>query len=212
MGVLSLTGIGYKFINLITILAGDSLFLLMVYLMLTSFVLGMGIPTTPAYIVVATLGAPALIKAGAPQLVAHMFVFYYAILSFITPPVCVAALRGGCHRRKQGHGDGLYRPQARHRGFHRALHVRLSAALLGIGETPEIIWAAITAIIGVIGIAGGMQSWLLCSTSAWERAFLLIGGLTLIYPGLSTDIIGFGLLFSVGIVQMLRRRRAPIAA
>ena len=94
VGVLSLTGIGYKFINLITILAGDSLFLLMVYLMLTSFVLGMGIPTTPAYIVVATLGAPALIKAGAPQLVAHMFVFYYAILSFITPPVCVAAFAG----------------------------------------------------------------------------------------------------------------------
>ena len=62
--------------------------------MLTSFVLGMGIPTTPAYIVVATLGAPALIKAGAPQLVAHMFVFYYAILSFITPPVCVAAFAG----------------------------------------------------------------------------------------------------------------------
>ena len=72
--------------------------------------------------------------------------------------------------------------------------------------------AAITAIIGVIGIAGGMQGWLLCSTSAWERVFLLIGGLTLIYPGLSTDIIGFGLLFSVGIVQMLRRRRAPVAA
>ena len=94
IGVISLTGIGYKFINLITILAGDSLFLLMVYLMLTSFVLGMGIPTTPAYIVVATLGAPALIKAGAPQLVAHMFVFYYAILSFITPPVCVAAFAG----------------------------------------------------------------------------------------------------------------------
>ena len=85
-------------------------------------------------------------------------------------------------------------------------------ALLGFGATSEILWAACTALVGVIGIAGGMQSWLLCSTSAWERAFLLIGGLTLIYPGLSTDIIGFGLLFSVGIVQMLRRRRAPIAA
>ena len=102
VGVLSLTGIGYKFINLITILAGDSLFLLMVYLMLTSFVLGMGIPTTPAYIVVATLGAPALIKAGAPQLVAHMFVFYYAILSFITPPVCVAAFAGAIRREPGG--------------------------------------------------------------------------------------------------------------
>ena len=212
VGVLSLTGIGYKFINLITILAGDSLFLLMVYLMLTSFVLGMGIPTTPAYIVVATLGAPALIKAGAPQLVAHMFVFYYAILSFITPPVCVAAFAGAAIAESKAMETGFIALKLGIVAFIVPYMFVYQPALLGIGETPEIIWAAITAIIGVIGIAGGMQSWLLCSTSAWERAFLLIGGLTLIYPGLSTDIIGFGLLFSVGIVQMLRRRRAPIAA
>ena len=212
VGVLSLTGIGYKFINLITILAGDSLFLLMVYLMLTSFVLGMGIPTTPAYIVVATLGAPALIKAGAPQLVAHMFVFYYAILSFITPPVCVAAFAGAAIAESKAMETGFIALKLGIVAFIVPYMFVYQPALLGIGETPEIIWAAITAIIGVIGIAGGMQSWLLCSTSAWERAFLLIGGLTLIYPGLSTDIIGFGLLFSVGVVQMLRRRRAPIAA
>ena len=212
VGVLSLTGIGYKFINLITILAGDSLFLLMVYLMLTSFVLGMGIPTTPAYIVVATLGAPALIKAGAPQLVAHMFVFYYAILSFITPPVCVAAFAGAAIAESKAMETGFIALKLGIVAFIVPYMFVYQPALLGIGETPEIIWAAITAIIGVIGIAGGMQSWLLCSTSAWERAFLLIGGLTLIYPGLSTDIIGFGLLFSVGIVQMLRRRRAPVAA
>ena len=212
VGVLSLTGIGYKFINLITILAGDSLFLLMVYLMLTSFVLGMGIPTTPAYIVVATLGAPALIKAGAPQLVAHMFVFYYAILSFITPPVCVAAFAGAAIAESKAMETGFIALKLGIVAFIVPYMFVYQPALLGIGETPEIIWAAITAIIGVIGIAGGMQSWLLCSTSAWERAFLLIGGLTLIYPGLSTDIIGFGLLFSVGIVQMLRRRRAPIVA
>lgn len=212
VGVLSLTGIGYKFINLITILAGDSLFLLMVYLMLTSFVLGMGIPTTPAYIVVATLGAPALIKAGAPQLVAHMFVFYYAILSFITPPVCVAAFAGAAIAESKAMETGFIALKLGIVAFIVPYMFVYQPALLGIGETPEIIWAAITAIIGVIGIAGGMQGWLLCSTSAWERVFLLIGGLTLIYPGLSTDIIGFGLLFSVGIVQMLRRRRAPVAA
>ena len=212
VGVLSLTGIGYKFINLITILAGDSLFLLMVYLMLTSFVLGMGIPTTPAYIVVATLGAPALIKAGAPQLVAHMFVFYYAILSFITPPVCVAAFAGAAIAESKAMETGFIVLKLGIVAFIVPYMFVYQPALLGIGETPEIIWAAITAIIGVIGIAGGMQGWLLCSTSAWERVFLLIGGLTLIYPGLSTDIIGFGLLFSVGIVQMLRRRRAPVAA
>ena len=212
VAIVSITGIGYKFINLITILAGDSLFLLMVYLMLTSFVLGMGIPTTPAYIVVATLGAPALIKAGAPQLVAHMFVFYYAILSFITPPVCVAAFAGAAIAESKAMETGFIALKLGIVAFIVPYMFVYQPALLGIGETPEIIWAAITAIIGVIGIAGGMQGWLLCSTSAWERVFLLIGGLTLIYPGLSTDIIGFGLLFSVGIVQMLRRRRAPVAA
>lgn len=127
VGVLSLTGIGYKFINLITILAGDSLFLLMVYLMLTSFVLGMGIPTTPAYIVVATLGAPALIKAGAPQLVAHMFVFYYAILSFITPPVCVAAFAGAAIAESKAMETGFIALKLGIVAFIRALHVRLSA-------------------------------------------------------------------------------------
>ena len=176
VGVLSLTGIGYKFI------------------------------------VVATLGAPALIKAGAPQLVAHMFVFYYAILSFITPPVCVAAFAGAAIAESKAMETGFIALKLGIVAFIVPYMFVYQPALLGIGETPEIIWAAITAIIGVIGIAGGMQGWLLCSTSAWERVFLLIGGLTLIYPGLSTDIIGFGLLFSVGIVQMLRRRRAPVAA
>lgn len=172
----------------------------MVYLMLTSFVLGMGIPTTPAYIVVATLGAPALIKAGAPALVAHMFVFYYAILSFITPPVCVAAFAGAAIAESKAMETGFIALKLGIVAFIVPYMFVYQPALLGIGETPEIIWAAITAIIGVIGIAGGMQSWLLCSTSAWERAFLLIGGLTLIYPGLSTDIIGFG-------APLLRRRR-----
>ena len=153
VGVLSLTGIGYKFINLITILAGDSLFLLMVYLMLTSFVLGMGIPTTPAYIVVATLGAPALIKAGAPQLVAHMFVFYYAILSFITPPVCVAAFAGAAIAESKAMETGFIALKLGIVAFIVPYMFVYQPALLGIGETPEIIWAAITAIIGVIGLS-----------------------------------------------------------
>lgn len=133
-----------------------------------------------------------------------MFVFYYAILSFITPPVCVAAFAGAAIAESKAMETGFIALKLGIVAFIVPYMFVYQPALLGIGETPEIIWAAITAIIGVIGIAGGMQGWLLCSTSAWERVFLLIGGLTLIYPGLSTDIIGFGLLFSVGIVQMLR--------
>ena len=94
VGVINYTGIGFKFINVLTGLADGHLFIMLLLLMVTSFILGMGMPTTPAYIVVATLGAPALIRMGLAPLVAHMFCFYYAILSFITPPVCVAAYAG----------------------------------------------------------------------------------------------------------------------
>lgn len=207
VGALSLTGIGYKFISLITILAGDSLFLLMVYLMLTSFVLGMGVPTTPAYIVVATLGAPALIKAGAPHLVAHMFVFYYAILSFITPPVCVAAFAGAAIAESKAMETGFIALKLGLVAFIVPYMFVYQPALLGIGETSEIVWASVTALIGVVGLAGGLQGWLLCTTSLWERALLLIGGLTLIYPGLTTDLVGFGLLGVVLITQVFHKRQ-----
>lgn len=204
VGVLSLTGIGYKFIN------PDH------HPRRRQPVPAHGLPHADQ--LRARHGHPdhprlhrgrhprraALIKAGAPQLVAHMFVFYYAILSFITPPVCVAAFAGAAIAESKAMETGFIALKLGIVAFIVPYMFVYQPALLGIGETPEIIWAAITAIIGVIGIAGGMQGWLLCSTSAWERVFLLIGGLTLIYPGLSTDIIGFGLLFSVGIVQMLR--------
>ena len=206
IGVLSLTGIGYKFINLITILAGNSLFLLMVYLMLTSFVLGMGVPTTPAYIVVATLGAPALIKAGAAPIVAHMFVFYYAILSFITPPVCVAAFAGAAIAGSKAMDTGFTAFKLGIVAFIVPYMFVYQPALLGIGATGEILWAACTALVGVIGLAAGMQGWLLCAASPLERLIFIGGGLTLIYPGLMTDFIGFGLLGLALAIQLAKKR------
>ena len=158
MGVLSLTGIGYKFINLITILAGDSLFLLMVYLMLTSFVLGMGIPTTPAYIVVATLGAPALIKAGAPQLVAHMFVFYYAILSFITPPVCVAAFAGAAIAESKAMETGFIALKLGIVAFIVPYIFAFNNTMLFIGDFGplDVVQVVLTSSVGMFLIAAGM--------------------------------------------------------
>ena len=206
MGVLSRAGIAYKFINLITILAGNSLFLLMVLLMLTSFVLGMGMPTTPAYIVVATLGAPALIKAGAAPLVAHMFVFYYAILSFITPPVCVAAFAGAAIAGSKAMETGFTAFKLGIVAFIVPYMFVYQPALLGFGATSEILWAACTALVGVIGLAAGMQGWLLCLASVPERLIFIGGGLTLIYPGLKTDLIGFALL-GLGLAIQLAKKR-----
>ena len=191
VGVLSLTGIGYKFINLITILAGDSLFLLMVYLMLTSFVLGMGIPTTPAYIVVATLGAPALIKAGAPQLVAHMFVFYYAILSFITPPVCVAAF-AGLPSPVKAMETGFIALKPGIVAFIVPYMFVYQPAPLGIGRNARNHLGRHHSHHRRHRHRGRYAELASCSTSGMGTALLLTGGLTLIFnPGLSTDIIGF---------------------
>ncbi|MFQ8735635.1 MAG: TRAP transporter permease [Bilophila wadsworthia] len=94
VAIVSITGIGYKFISIITDLGQFHILLLLILLMFTCFVLGTGVPATPAYIIVATLGAPALMKLGIPTLSAHMFVLYYAILSEITPPVCLSAYAG----------------------------------------------------------------------------------------------------------------------
>ena len=206
VGTLSLTGIGYKFINFITILAGDSMLLLMVLLMLTSFVLGMGMPTTPAYIVVATLGAPALIKAGAPVLVAHMFVFYYAILSFITPPVCVAAFAGAAIAESKAMDTGFIAMKLGIVAFIVPYMFVYEPALLGIGSTGDIVFAVISALVGSICIAGGMQGYFLALCNVAKRAALLVAGVCCIYPGLYTDFIGYGLLASVVILQLIRRR------
>lgn len=206
IGTLSLTGIGYKFISLITLLAGDSLFLLMIFLMLTSFVLGMGVPTTPAYIVVATLGAPALIKAGALPIVAHMFVFYYAILSFITPPVCVAAFAGAAIAGSKAMDTGVQAFKLGIVAFIVPFMFVYQPALLGIGTTSEIILACVTALVGVTAISAGMQGWLLCQASLLERIVFIAAGLVLIYPGIRTDLLGIGLLCCSYAFQLYKQR------
>ena len=106
VAIVSITGIGYKFISIITDLGQFHILLLLILLMFTCFVLGTGVPATPAYIIVATLGAPALMKLGIPTLSAHMFVLYYAILSGDNPSRLPVRLRGGIHRGSQRHADG----------------------------------------------------------------------------------------------------------
>ena len=157
-------------------------------------------------------GAPALIKAGAAPIVAHMFVFYYAILSFITPPVCVAAFAGAAIAGSKAMDTGFNAFKLGIVAFIVPFMFVYQPALLGIGGTPEILWASATAIIGVIGLAAGMQGWLLCRTNLVERGVFLAGGLTLIYPGVMTDAIGFGLLGCATVVQLIKRRNAPLDA
>ncbi len=206
IGVITLTGVGYKFINVITSLAGGNLLVLMVLLTITCIILGMGVPTSPAYIIVATLGAPALIKFGVPAVCAHMFVFYYAILSVITPPVCIAAYSGAAIAKADAMKTGFTSAKLGIVAFIIPYMFVFQPALLLIGSPAEIIIASITSVVGVIGLAGGMQNWFVLSCRLWERLALIAGGLVLIYPGLRTDTIGACLFLLVFVSQFTRKR------
>ena len=207
IGVIAITGIGFTFISAITDLAGNNLFLLMIMLTLTSIVLGMGVPTTPAYVIVATLGAPALIKAGVPALASHMFVFYYAILSVITPPVCMAAFAGASIAEANAMKTGLLSSKLGIVAFIIPFMFVYEPALLLSGSLPETTLACVSAIVRVIALAGGMQQWFITLANRSEHLLRLTGGLSLIYPGLITDMIGACCIVSVVFMQLMRKKR-----
>ena len=210
VGVINHTGLGFKFINVITSVAGNNLFLMLIMLMLTGFVLGMGMPTTPAYIVVATLGAPALIKMGVAPIVAHMFVFYYAIISTITPPVCVAAYAGAAIAEAPPMKTGFMSMQLGIVAFIVPVMFVYQPALLWQGDFLTVAQASVTAVIGIVGLSAAMEGWLLRSCTRAERLLLLAGGLTLFYPGSLTDIVGCACMGAVAARQYLINLRTPV--
>ena len=212
IGVITLTGIGYTFINAVTSLAGGSLFLLMVLLTVTCLILGMRVPTAPAYIIVATLGAPALVKFGVPPIAAHMFVFYYAILSVITPPVCIASYSGAAIAEASAMKTGFISVKLGIVAFIIPFMFVYEPSLLLMGDPLTIVLSTISSLVGVITLAGGMQGYLLANCRLWERISLLFAGLVLIYPGVITDLIGLALLILVCIAQWSRRKnnRQPV--
>lgn len=212
VGCITATGIGFKFINIITSLADNNLVLMMIVLMMTCIVLGMGVPTTPAYIIVATLGAPVLVKMGVPVIAAHMFVFYYAILSVVTPPVCLAAFSGAAIAEADAMRTGFIAMKLAVVAFIVPFFFVLQPSLLMQGSAMDVTQACVTSIIAMYALAGSMQGYLLITANIIERAVLLTGGLTMLYPGTMTDLVGLGCLIGVLALQLARRKLAHTAA
>lgn len=208
VGTINLTGIGFNFINLISYLANGSLLIMLLLVMGSSFVLGMGVPTAPAYIIVASLAAPALIKMGIAPLVAHFFVFYYAILSAITPPVCIASYAGASIAEADPLRTGFVSMQLGLIAFIVPFMFVYSPALLWIGAWPEILQASLSAVVGGIAFAAGLEGYLLKQTNTFERVLLIAAGVTLIYPGTLTDIAGLGLLAFTLLLQRFQKHRS----
>jgi TRAP transporter 4TM/12TM fusion protein len=210
MGMINVTGIGVKLSEFIIAASGQSLFGALFFAMLVCLVLGMGLPTTAAYVLAASVVAPALIKLGALPIAAHLFVFYFAIISAITPPVCAAVYVAAAIARADWVKTGLIATRLGLAGFIAPYMFVYAPALLLQGPPLEIAWASLTACVGVLALAAGSMGYLLRPAGLVERLALLAAALLLIKPGFYTDLAGFGLLGAVILVQRLRPAPAAV--
>ncbi len=211
IGVVSLTGLGLKFTSLLLALSQGMLLPALVLTMVAALVLGMGLPTTPAYIVQAALLIPALIAMGVEPVAAHLFAVYFAVVSNITPPVAISSYAAAGVAGASAMSTAFTAVKLGVTAYIVPFMFVFSPALLLIGAPLQVITALVTACIGIYCLAGGLQRWLIIAANLLETAILLGAALTLIYPGGWSDAIGLGLLGVAFASQLLRRRQTAVA-
>jgi len=222
VGVVTLTGLGLKFSSIVLAYAGNSLLLTAIYTALIVWIVGLAVPVTASYIICAVIAAPALIALKVPEFAAHMFIFYYAVLSEVSPPTALspfaaAAITGG-DPYKTTLQCWKYTTPAFLVPFMFVLDPTGQGLLLtgSIKTLANADWGAIalvtfTAAVGIMALAGAFQGWLFRQTPYYERLTLLVAGVMLVYPKQLFDVIGFGLVAAALLSQWLRARAVPAA-
>jgi TRAP-type uncharacterized transport system fused permease subunit len=179
--------------------------------MVAGVILGMGMPTTPAYIMQAALLVPALIKLGVTPMAAHMFAFYFSCLSAVTPPVALAVYAAASIGGAGLWGAGLQAVKFAAAGFIVPFFFVYNPALLFDGPWTEILRATCTGMVGVVALAAALEGYFLRVASWFERALFMTAAVMLIDPGFVTDLIGAGVLAFGLLLQKLRPIAAPAA-
>jgi TRAP transporter 4TM/12TM fusion protein len=208
IGVVTITGLGIVFTQFVVALAQNSLILALVLTAVAGMILGMGMPTTPSYIVMVSLLVPAVIKLGAVTPAAHMFAFYFAILSAITPPVALAVFAAAGLAKTDLWQSGWEAVRVAAPAYIVPFMFVYEPSLLTIGDPVTVVTSGISASIGVMCLAAGLMGWLRRECAWWERALLIAAALLLIKPGYITDAIGLALL---GIVWVGQRRAKAVS-
>ena len=207
IGVVTKTGVGLKLASALLDLSGGMLLPTMFFTMITSIILGMGVPTTANYVITSTIAAPALVQMGVPVLAAHMFVFYFGIIADVTPPVALAAFAGSAISGGKPLKTGINASKLAIAAFIIPYIFVLSPVILMIDATPiSLITVLVTSIIGMIGLSASMIGCLVKPLNGLERVILFVGGLLMIQPGLVTDLVGFLLLAFVLFFQQRRSK------
>ena len=207
IGCVTITGLGITFTQLVVALAQNSLVLALVLTAIAGIVLGMGMPTTPSYIVMVALLVPAIIKLGATAPAAHMFAFYFAILSAITPPVALAVFAAAGLAKTSIWETGIESMRVAAPAYIVPFMFVYEPSLLMQGDWWTIFTSLVTALVGTTCLAAGLMGYLRAPCTRWERALLLIAAILLIKPGYITDVIGLVPLAIVLLSQSLAVKR-----
>lgn len=212
IGVITLTGLGLKIgAGLISISGGISILLLMLT-MISSIILGMGVPTTANYLITSTIAAGAIIGLGFEPLAAHMFVFYFGIIADVTPPVALAAMAGAAIAKSDPLKTGFEATKLSIGAFIIPYMFIFNPQILMINTTfVEVIPILITSLIGMFGVSAGLEGYVFRKCNFIERILFIVAGLLSIYPEFYTDIIGIGLIAALIILQIITRKKKAIA-
>jgi len=207
VSIVSITGLGLTFSSVLIQLAQGNLFFLLVLTMIASLILGMGLPATPCYIILAVLAAPAIVEMKLSPMAAHLFVFYFGCISAITPPVAVAAYAGAAIAGSDPMRTGYTAWRLGLAAFIVPFMFIYGPPLIMAGTALEIIQASITALIGVTFLAASIQGFALTRLGLIERSFLFAAALLLIKPGWMTDLVGVGVGIIIAVFHLTRYRK-----
>ena len=208
-GLISATGLAYMLFNGIVALAGNQVIIALFLTMLCCIVLGMGVPTTANYCIMAATCAPILVQMGVPMVAAHFFVFYFGIVADLTPPVALAAYAGAAIAQANPMKTAFTSTKLAIGAFIVPFVFALNPAMLFIDTSIwEVIQIAITSLVGMFGVSAALEGYIMERMSWYERVLSALGGLLLIYPGLITDLIGICLVGLVVVLQLIHKRNA----
>ena len=207
-GCITLTGLASKMIAAVVAVSGSSSLLALLLTMVCCIILGMGLPTTATYCIMASTCAPILIQMSIPKIAAHFFVFYFGIVADITPPVALAAYAGAAIAKAKPMQTGITATRLAIGAFIIPFVFAYSPSLLLIDTVwYEVILLSITAAIGIFGVAAGLSGYFYTNMNLFERLITMAGGLILIIPGVLTDVIGIGLVGLAFLWQYVRHHK-----
>ena len=208
-GCITVTGLASILINTIVQLAGSATFIGLILTMVCCIGLGMGVPTTANYCIMASTCAPILIKMGFPLVAAHFFVFYFGIVADITPPVALAAYAGSAIAKGNPMKTGINATKLAIAAFIVPYIFAYSPAMLFVNVTSvwEVIQIVLSALLGIFGVAAGLEGFVLRKMNWLYRIVCLVGGLGLMIPGAISDLVGLVLIGGVFVIQYLQNKK-----